>query len=70
MADDQQERVERLAAFLREVAELRRHADAVEYRAVQLARSYGATWEDIAEPLGISRQAAASRFEKVRRRHR
>lgn len=43
----------------------------VEHEAIQVLREAGATWEEIGEALGISRQAARSRFERprVRRRH-
>ncbi|GGM41753.1 hypothetical protein GCM10012275_10910 [Longimycelium tulufanense] len=34
---------------------------------VELARSFGVTWEDIADALGISRQAAWERFAKQSR---
>ncbi len=49
-------------------ADLRRRADLVEYQAVQLVREAGATWEDIGEALGISRQAARERFGTPRQR--
>lgn len=31
---------------------------------VDIARSHGATWEEIGETLGVSRQAAQQRFSK------
>jgi hypothetical protein len=34
---------------------------------VELARSFGVTWEDIAEALGVTRQAAWDRFAKQAR---
>lgn len=57
-------------ALLREVAELRRRADLIEYRAIELVRESGVTWEDIGEALGISRQAARERFGKPRQRRK
>lgn len=33
---------------------------------VQIARDRGATWEEIGELLGVSRQAAHERFSKAR----
>lgn len=59
-----------LVALLEELAEVRRRIDFVEYHAVQLLRAVGATWEDIGEALGISRQAARQRFSQPRRRQR
>lgn len=56
--------------LLREVAELRRRADLIEYWSVELVRQAGATWEDIGEALGISRQAARERFGKPRQRRK
>lgn len=41
---------------------------AVEYDTVQLVRAAGASWELIGDALGISRQAAMSRFNKPRQR--
>lgn len=55
-------------ALLSEVAELRRRADQIEFYAIDLVRQHGATWEDIGEALGISRQAASQRFAVPRRR--
>ena len=53
---------------LRELAEVRRSLEALEYEAIQLVRAAGATWEAIGDELGISRQAARSRFAKPRPR--
>lgn len=52
-------------AELRELAAARRQLRAVEERlrhAVEAARGHGATWADIGEVLGTSRQAAFQRF--------
>jgi hypothetical protein len=49
-------------AALEATACIRRYLDEVERRAVATARSRGATWEDIAEALGVSRQAVYQRF--------
>jgi transposase-like protein len=49
-------------AALEAAACIRRYLDEVERRAVETARSRGATWEDIAEALGVSRQAVYQRF--------
>lgn len=57
--------------LLAEIAEVRRgRLDWIEYHAIGLVRSSGATWEDIGEALGISRQAARQRFGKPSRRRR
>ena len=54
--------------LLAEVAETRRRLDMIEHLAVKLVRDAGATWEDIGDMLGISRQAARERFGEPRRR--
>ena len=53
-------------AALEAVACIRRYLDEVERRAVETARARGATWEDIAEALGVSRQAVYQRFRHRR----
>lgn len=57
-----------LSAVLRELKALRMAVARLEYEAVQLIRENGGTWEDIAEELDISRQAAARRFAKPKGR--
>lgn len=54
--------------LLRALAEVRRHLAEVEYEAVQTARMAGATWQDVADELEISRQAARSYFSKPKGR--
>jgi hypothetical protein len=56
--------------LLDEVVEMRRRMDALEYQSIQVVREAGATWEEIGEALGISRQAARSRFGEPRQRRR
>lgn len=74
MADDEatspERRLAATAALLREVLEARRRLDRVEFYAVELARAAGATWEDVGELFGISRQAARQRFGEPRQRRR
>ena len=53
-------------AALEAAACIRRYLDEVERRSVETARSRGATWEDIAEALGVSRQAVYQRFRHRR----
>lgn len=60
--------VTQILAVLRELATLRRSLDRLEYENVMLVRAAGATWEQIGDELGISRQAAARRFAQPRRR--
>lgn len=48
--------------LLRSVASIRHHLADVEYEAIQTARSAGATWQEIADEMNISRQAARSYF--------
>lgn len=57
-------------AVLAELASLRRGLDALEHEVVSMVRIGGATWEQIGDELGISRQAARQRFSKLRRRQR
>lgn len=52
--------------LLEELDELRERVARVEYEAIQVLRENGTTWEDIGEALGISRQAARSRFGRPR----
>lgn len=56
--------------LLQAVVDLRQRADFIEHLAVQTVREQGATWEDIGEALGISRQAARERFGTPRRRRK
>lgn len=60
-----------LARFLREVHDIRLRIAALEATAVELARTHGATWEQIGEEMGgISRQAARARWGQPRPRRR
>jgi transcriptional regulator with PAS, ATPase and Fis domain len=49
------------------IAELKRQLQAVESLAIRKAREHGATWEIVAEALGISRQALHQRMQTARR---
>jgi hypothetical protein len=49
-------------AALQAIAELRPQLAEMEQAAVQAAREKGATWEEIATAMGITRQAAQMRF--------
>lgn len=54
---------------LRSMPTARRELDAEEYEAFTAARDDGATWREIAAALGpASPQAAAQRYERLRRR--
>jgi hypothetical protein len=57
-----------LVAVLAQLAQLRRDLDLLEFEVVSMVRAHGATWERIGGELGISRQATATRYGKVRRR--
>ena len=50
-------------AALQAIAELRPQLAALEQAAMQAAREKGATWEEIATAMGITRQAAQMRFQ-------
>ena len=57
------ERYEELPlAALQAIAELRPQLAALERAAIKVAREKGATWEEIATALGVTRQAAQMRF--------
>lgn len=49
---------------LRAVIETRRRLDEVERESIRLARQAGATWEEIANALGVSRQAIYQRHRR------
>jgi predicted transcriptional regulator len=49
-------------AALQAIAELRPQLAELEQVAVRVAREKGATWEEIATTMGITRQAAQMRF--------
>jgi hypothetical protein len=51
---------------LETVVELRACLDEIERRAVESARDRGATWEDIAEAIGVSRQAIYQKYRNHR----
>lgn len=55
---------------LSEIIEIRRRLDRLEFAVMQYARTQGATWDDLGAMLGISRQAAQSRWRRVQRRLR
>ena len=55
---------------LRGVASLRALLEAVEELQVRRARELGWSWQQIAAPLGISKQAAHQRFGAAERRGR
>lgn len=42
---------------LETVVQLRRALEVIEARAIEIARERGATWDDIAEAVGVTRQA-------------
>lgn len=60
-------------AFVRVLAELedlRANLRILEFEVVHMMREVGVTWQDIGDELGLSRQAARSRFSQPRsRRH-
>ena len=55
---------------LRAVASLRALVQAVEELQVRRARELGWSWQQIAAPLGVSKQAVHQRFGRVGRRRR
>lgn len=61
--------LERLPGILREIAEVHESLDRIEHEVVQLLRdATPATWEAIADELGIARQTAEKRFKWPKRR--
>lgn len=57
--------VELAFSSLPAIAELRRHLDELEEEAIRFAREHGASWEDIAEAVGITRQALQQRMGRA-----
>lgn len=55
-------------AVLEELVTIRAAIARLEYQTVNLVRLSGASWEDVGEALGLSRQAAARKFGQPRRR--
>ena len=53
---------------LRAVAALRSLLERVERIQVESARNKGLSWQDIAEQLGVSKQAVHQKYAKKRRR--
>lgn len=51
-------------AGLRATAALRRLADTCEFRQVEAALGAGCGWQDIADALGVSRQAVHKKYSK------
>ena len=48
---------------LREIQEIREELDRLEIAHIESARAKGASWEDVAEALGITRQALQQRMK-------
>lgn len=55
-------------ALLRECRQLRERLDLLEYLAVRVVLDSGVSWSGVADELGVSRQAAQSRFSKPKPR--
>lgn len=55
-------------AALPAIRELRDYLDSLETQIVLLAREKGATWDEIAEAMGITRQALYQRMRNRERR--
>lgn len=58
-----------IVAVLQDLAAARQVLDRLEYNVVTLLRASGATWEQIGDELGISRQYAQRRYGEQRKRH-
>jgi DNA-directed RNA polymerase specialized sigma24 family protein len=56
------------AEGLRAVAALRRLLERVERIHVESARNRGVTWQEIADELGVSKQAVHQRYARKRQR--
>jgi DNA-binding phage protein len=52
---------------LESVVQLRRVLEVIEAKAVRIARERGATWDDIAEAAGVTRQAMYQKYRNGRR---
>lgn len=54
---------------LRDLAAIRSQVDRLEFSVIKLLRASGATWEQIGDELGISRQHARRRYGELQKRH-
>lgn len=57
-----------IVAVLQNLEALRRDLDRLEYTVMRLLRASGATWEQIGDELGISRQHARRRYDQLQKR--
>lgn len=55
-------------AVLEELTVIRAAVARLEYQVVALVRASGATWEQVGESLGLSRQAATRKYGQPRKR--
>ena len=49
-------------AALQALAQIRHRLDEIEPKAIEKAREQGFTWEDLAEVMGVSRQAVYQKY--------
>lgn len=61
---------DRLTGLLHAIDEARARLDEIEYELIQHYRELGMTWDELGAKLGITRQAAHSRWYRVQRRYR
>ena len=57
-----------IVAVLKDLEALRRDLDRLEYSVIRLLRAGGATWEQIGDELGMSRQHARRRYGELQKR--
>ena len=57
-----------IVGVLKELETLRRDLDRLEFSVMRLLRAAGATWEQIGDELGMSRQHARRRFGELQKR--
>lgn len=57
-----------IVAVLKDLKTLRRDLDRLEYSVMNVLRAAGATWEQIGDELGMSRQHARRRYGELQKR--
>lgn len=57
-----------IVAVLKNLEAIRRDLDRLEFSVMTLLRAAGATWEQIGDELGISRQHARRRYGELQKR--
>lgn len=60
--------VTEIVAVLKELEAVRRDLDRLEFSVMRLLRAAGATWEQIGDELGMSRQHVRRKYDRLQKR--